>query len=181
MAEWIRGDRGERETTLGAHVSVIGSYYPLLWGLDSRFGSVEGSASLGVGSASHGESGLLFRLGGEKLWGQYPFAEAASLGGGNTEAGLRGQRYAGDASLYGSGELNLGLFRNRRVIPGEFGILALAETGRVFVSGEHSSLWHSAAGPGVWFSPLATRTRISLSYLQGKRRPGFSLRGVLGF
>ena len=28
------------------------------WGLDSRFGSVDGSASLGVGSASHGESGL---------------------------------------------------------------------------------------------------------------------------
>lgn len=179
------GVRDSRTLSRPAGVSrrfdAVWSYYPGIGGLTSGFGSVESALSYGVGAGPESRPKLLVHLGGKKMWGRYPFAESAFLGGGSSLLGLPEQRYAGDASAFGAAELNLPLFRIRRLVPGTGGVLALAQSGRVFLSGEDSSDWHSAAGPGVWFSPFRAANRLSVTLVGNQSRPGLVFRGAFGF
>jgi hypothetical protein len=57
------------------------------------------------------------RAGGRKLWGDFPFFEAATIGGLRTVSLMDTQRYAGDASLYGTSELLVPLTRFHFIVP----------------------------------------------------------------
>jgi len=50
---------------------------------------------------------LALRVAGKKVWGTYPFYEAAYIGGATTVRGFVEHRFAGDAALYGNAELRL--------------------------------------------------------------------------
>ena len=39
---------------------------------------------------------------------------------------------------------------------GRYGLMALGDVGRVFVAGESSSRWHTAAGGGIWLAVFAS-------------------------
>jgi hemolysin activation/secretion protein len=84
------------------------------------------------------------------VWGDYPFHEAAFLGGARTVRGFTQQRFAGDASLYGNLELRLALTRFFLVVPGKVGVFGLSDAGRVYLASAPSDRWHTAAGGGVW-------------------------------
>lgn len=130
---------------------AMGAYYPTAMDVRSAFGS----ASLSLGSAlvlplpTHPI--LNTRAGGKKLWGDFPFFEAATIGGLRTTRFLDTQRYAGDASLYGTTELLVPLTRFTFMIPAQAGIVGVADAGRVYVDGQSPGGWHSTTGEGIWF------------------------------
>ena len=142
--------------TSGLRLGLEGSYYPKAWDVDEAFGEAHGalSAHLRV---------LHLRVGGKKVWGRYPFHEAAFLGGPDTVRALRRQRYAGDAAVFGNAELRLPLFRFTVLLPLRFGVLGLADAGRVWLQGESSDKWHKGYGAGAWLSLLKPENTISIT------------------
>ena len=106
---------------------------------------------------------LALSVGGKKIFGTFPYTEAAYIGGISTLRGFRRNRFAGNASLYGQAELRLALGKTILILPGEYGIFGLADVGRVYVDGESSNKWHPAYGGGAFFSVLDLATVFSLS------------------
>jgi hypothetical protein len=93
-----------------------------------------------------------FFVGGRKLWGDFPFFQAAYLGGHRNAIGYTWNRFAGESSLYGSAQFRWSLAKIRSSFPGELGLTTAGDVGRVFVQGESSRVWHPSLGLGVFFA-----------------------------
>ena len=165
----------------GLLLEVGGSAFPPIWDVDSTFGEVHGEAATYLSVPAPLDPTLAVRVGGRKLWGRYPYFEAAFIGGTSTVRLGRVNRYAGDASAYGSTELRLSLTRVRVILPATFGIFGLADVGRVFLKGESSDTWHSAAGGGVWLSYLERAYTLSLAIAKSDERTGIYAQAGFGF
>ena len=160
----------------GVLLDVRGVGYPKMGDVERAFGAAEGEASAYV---RLGGPVLALRAGGKQTFGTYPFHEAAFLGGGSTLRGWTEQRFAGDASVYGNAELRVYLSEIFIVLPGEMGVFALADGGRVFLDGESSDAWHSAVGGGLWLAFLDRANTLSIAYARGRERGGVYVK--LGF
>ena len=86
-------------------------------------------------SPSWGNPTLAARIGGKKLWGEFPYYEAAFLGGAANLRGLPEERFAGDASFYGSVELRAFLTRLTFILPIDMGVFGLTDVGRTYFKG----------------------------------------------
>ncbi len=87
--------------------------------------------------------------------GDYEFFNANILGGRTNLRGFRMTRFYGDTYFYHNIDLRLKLFSFRSYIfPGQFGILAFHDTGRVWIDGESSNTWHTGKGFGIWITPI---------------------------
>jgi len=120
------------------------------------FGEAHATAStyLSVGGQEAPGATLALRVGGKKVWGTFPFHEAAFIGDAATVRLGRQNRFGGDAAAWGNAELRLRLAKIFFPLPGHFGLLGLADAGRVFLEGESSDDWHTAFGGGIWLSLL---------------------------
>jgi hypothetical protein len=157
-------------STSGIRAAADGSFYPALWSARESFGKVGGELAGQLVSHWPLRPALAVRIRGEKVFGLYPFHEAASIGGGERLRGLPRQRYVGDAALYGNVELRLTLWdRDDRVIP-SFGVFGLADCGRVFLEAESSSRWHTGVGGGLWFSVVERRYLVTLAAARSESR-----------
>jgi hypothetical protein len=149
------------------------AYFPEFMDVDrGDFGEVHGQAAAYL-SPPGGNPTLGLRAHGKKLWGTYPFAESAFLGGAGSLRGLREQRYAGDAAVLGSAELRLFLKRIIFLVPSDFGVMAVADAGRVFLDGESSDTWHRSYGGGIWFAPLNRGTTLHVTAVRSAQRTSF--------
>ena len=83
-------------------------------------------------SPSGGNPTLATRVGGQHVWGTFPYYEAALLGGVENVRGLREQRFAGRSSLYGSAEFRATIGRLFLLFPADFGVFGFGDLGRVF-------------------------------------------------
>ena len=92
--------------TGGYELSAGASYYPKAVDLEDAFAEAHGEVSAYL-SPSGGNPTLATRIGGKRVWGSFPYYEAAFLGGVDNVRGLREQRYAGDTSVYGNAELRV--------------------------------------------------------------------------
>ena len=165
----------------GLHVFAEGAFYPKAWDVRERFGSVTGEAMTYLRAPVALKPTLALRAGGKKLWGEFPFHEAAFIGGPDTVRGLRRQRYAGDGALFGNAELRLLLARPNILVPTDFGVFGLADAGRVYVSGERSDEWHTGVGGGVWFSFYRPANTFSLAVAKAEGRTRLYFQGGLSF
>jgi hemolysin activation/secretion protein len=95
-------------------------------------------------------------VGGQKIWGRYPWHESAFLGGSDTVRGYDRNRFAGDASAYANAQVMVNLFNLNLILPLRMGVLGLVDSGRVWVAGESSDKWHSSAGGGLFLRLLTT-------------------------
>ncbi len=105
---------------------------------------------------------LALRAAGERVWGDFPFYEAAYLGGSGNLRGFRLQRFAGDASAFGSAELRFFLARIFMLVPTDIGLFGLADAGRVWFDGESEGSWHKDFGGGLWLAPLRRDLTFSI-------------------
>ena len=110
---------------------------------------------------------LSARGGGRYAWGDYPFYEAAFLGGRETLRGLPEWRYAGDAMVFGGVEAMVPVGRLPLFLNWRMAAFAFMDAGRVFLDGEDSDRWHSAPGAGISLSGLLYNVRVS--YAQGPK------------
>jgi len=121
-----------------------------------------------VGSKSvfHENLVLVSRIGAATNVGEFRFFQANTLGDvgsflrsnrGFFDAGnFRGvprDRFSGRSVFYHNTELRSKLFEfNNYIIPGDFGVIALFDHGRVWAPGESSDIWHYAYGGGIWYN-----------------------------
>ena len=103
------------------------------------------------------------RAGADKVWGIAPFQDLPEVGGPTTVEGYYPGRFSGDAAVYAHAQLYLPVARLTLVAPGEVGVTALNDVGRVFLAGEHSSVWHDGFGGGLWSAYFDRRYLIALT------------------
>ena len=175
----------EVAATSGLHLRATGAVYPSWWDVEETFGQLYGDVSGFLTARGRFETTLAVRVGGQQNWGRYPFHEAAYVGGGGffggsqTVRGLRQNRYAGDASVYGNAEIRTRLGRMTLVLPAEVGLFVLADVGRVFLDGEDSDKWHPGYGGGLWLSFLNPNNTLSIAVAESEGRTALYIR--LGF
>jgi hypothetical protein len=172
-------------------VKARGLYWPKAWDVQEAFGSVEGSAAAYLTPGGDKVPTLALRAGGKKVFGNYPFFEAAYLGGGlgsyditagdQTVRGLQKHRYAGDSSLFGNADLRIYVSRFRIFLPGEWGVLGFADAGRVYLEGDTSDKWHTGYGGGLWVAWLDRANTLSVSYARSEGHTSISFRGGFAF
>ena len=168
--------------TRGLTLTVGGSYYPAIMDVEEQFGEAHAEASGFVAApALPLEPTLALRLGGKRVWGRFPFQEAAYIGDPSTVRLGRQNRFGGDASAYAGSELRLFLTKFYFLAPADFGILGLADVGRVFLEGEESDRWHAAGGGGIWASFLDRSYMVSLSLAKSSERTAVYFRIGSGF
>jgi Omp85 superfamily domain len=145
--------------TRGFYVRVDGDYYPITWANGGKpFGSIEGTAATYLSPPFAPQRlTLALRAGGRQVWGDYPYFEAAYLGGKRSLRGYYNDRWAGDRSVFGNAEVRLKLFDSRLIIPTEVGLLGLADAGRIWYQDDPAGAWHTNFGGGMWIS-LPDRT-----------------------
>jgi hypothetical protein len=179
----LRYDSRDRVTaaTRGVLLELGGKIYPAVWDVDSTFGEVHGLATTHLSLGAPLDPTLALRIGGRKLWGAFPYFESAFIGDVSTVRLGRVNRYAGDASAFGSAELRLALGRAEVVLPADFGVFGLADVGRVFLDGESSDEWHTAFGGGVWFAFLNRGHALSLAAASSEERTGIYVQAGFGF
>ena len=115
------------------------------------------------------------RGGGEKIFGKQPFFKSAFIGGIDNVRGFSRQRFSGKSSLYGQTELRVFLFPAKFLLQGKYGFHLLAESGRVFVEGGDSNLWHPAYGGGVWANFINRAFNIVFTIVQSNEKTGYYL------
>ena len=95
-----------------------------------------------------------FRIGGGLNLGDYEYFQSQFLSTHKNLRGYRRYRFAGDEILFTNLEYRnkIASFRGN-ILSGSWGWMLSADIGRVWYKGEHSTLWHKSAGPGVWLSP----------------------------
>jgi hypothetical protein len=174
----------------GGFAAVRGTWYPEAWDVESSFGQVNGNvnAYLPLGARAT----LALRGGGKKLFGTYPYMEAASLGQGglgagaleepeNTLRGYRARRFSGDSSAYGNADLRLRISSMNIIVPGVWGVTAFGDVGRVWYEGESSDKWHTGVGGGLWFCWLTNRVSASVGYSHSEEDDLFYVTGGFHF
>jgi hypothetical protein len=122
----------------------------------NSYARTDGSFSFYSKLDSKGNLIIADRIGGGITVGHPAFFQSPSLGGQGNLLGYRQFRFAGRHSLYNNFELRikLGDFVNY-LLPGQIGVLALYDIGRVWVPGEYSNAWHSGSGGGIYFAPAS--------------------------
>ena len=78
--------------------------------------------------------------------------------------GLRKNRFAGNDSAYASVGLLQRVGKLSLVIPGRWGIVVRGDTGRVWLDGEDSNVWHWSYGGGLWWAPWDLSTAVRVVY-----------------
>lgn len=154
----------------GGLMAVRGTVWPKVGDVESSYGQISGNAN-GYFSAGQWVT-LALRGGGKTVFGDYPYFDAASLGGGGLEGGaldepgftvrgFRARRFSGDSSVYGNADLRLRLGKLTLILPCHVGVFGLFDAGRVWYTGEDSNTWHTSYGGGIWLSFLNYRSTLS--------------------
>jgi hypothetical protein len=148
------------------------SFYPEMLDVESPYGEIHGEASTYLSPGS-GNPTLAMRVGAKRLFGTFPYFDAAFLGGSGSVRGLREQRFAGEAAVYGSAELRVFLTNFHFVFPMDLGALVLTDVGRVFQDDTPSGEWKTSLGVGIWLAPLNRDHTVQLSMARGGGRRAF--------
>jgi outer membrane translocation and assembly module TamA len=98
----------------------------------------------------------VIKLGGGRIFNDsLQFFQAMYLGQNNILRGFRKNRFAGHGLAYGSLELRVKLFDSKSYFfPGQVGLIAFDDVGRVWYKGERSQRWHNTYGAGLYFIPF---------------------------
>lgn len=151
----------------GVYATLDGAWYPVVEEGGAPFGTLTASVA-GYHTPNWWRAmTVATRLSGTATFGDTPYFEAAFVGGGRTVRGLPQGRYEGNQAVYANLDLRLRVSRIQFVLPWDFGVLGLADVGRVFVSGESSGIWHPSFGGGLWVALLDRSLAASLNVATG--------------
>ncbi|MDQ6770923.1 MAG: outer membrane protein assembly factor [Gemmatimonadota bacterium] len=149
-------------------LDVAGSGYPGMWDVAKPYESLDGWAAAFFTLPMPKKPVLAFRAGGKKLWGNFPYFDAAFLGGSETFRTEERQRYAGDAAVYGTTELRVPIAKFPFILPLDVGALGFVDAGRVYLKGASPGGWHTAAGAGFWVGYLNPGTNVNVLFTNNR-------------
>jgi hypothetical protein len=151
-----------RHPNQGTVLDLGASYFPGVWDVRTAFGEIDAAGGLYFKLPVPTHPSVALRAGGKKVFGDFPFQEAAFVGGSTTIRTLDPQRYAGDASIYGTAELRIPVLKVRILAPIDVGLLGTVDYGRVYFKGTSDGGWHNAYGGGFWvgFHDLTADIRV---------------------
>lgn len=166
--------------TRGMVATATAEFYPGMMDLEEGYGAAEAGFRFFKQLPVPTNPVLAIRAGGRKVWGRFPFYDAAFLGGQESLRGFAHQRFAGEASAFGGLELRvpvgtLPLY----AFPARLLVFGFGDAGRVFVDGEDSDLWHNAFGGGVSLSFVTPGNGVNVAVARSDERT--SLYVSLGF
>jgi hypothetical protein len=162
-------------------LDVTGAGYPAIWDVVNHYASVDGFAAAYFTLPVANKPVLAFRGGGKKLWGAFPYFDAAFLGGSESFRSEERQRWAGDASAYGTAELRVPIAKFPFILPLDVGALAFDDIGRVYVNGDSPGGWHNAAGGGLWFGYLNPGINFNILYSNHSTPTSGHIKTSIGF
>jgi hypothetical protein len=140
----------------GRGLRLVSSAYvaPAVLDVLKTYGGADGYVAAYAGS-THVQ--LDARVGGERVFGTYPWFDAAFIGGRN-DRGFHSHRFSGDTSLFGNVELRtyLGSPVFGSIFPVRFGLVAFVDSARVWLKGDASNTWHPSEGGGILLKPVGT-------------------------
>jgi hypothetical protein len=162
---WSEQDDALRPRLAG-RLELSGSLAPAWLDVAETYGGVALVASARAALGGRLRPVIALRAGARRVWGPYPYFEAAELGGRATLRGYPTGRFLGDGAVHGGAEGRLFLTEHVVLFPGDLGLLAVADVGRVFVDGETSRAWHGSWGGGVWAS-FVDAFEVDLTWARG--------------
>jgi hypothetical protein len=167
---------GQERPVTGIRFEGTSFVVPGAWDAPTTYGGVDGSL---VGYVGAERSHVALRVGGRKLWGEYPWFDAAYIGGPNNR-GYSSHRFAGDASLYGNASLQTWAATvDNRILPLRLGLVAFGDVGRVWLNGERSTAWHASVGGGLLLQPAGVPAVVNL--LAARSNEGLRVYFGLGY
>ena len=163
------GESADLPPGRGLRAVASASVIPAAWSVKETYGAVDAFLAGYVGS-EHAQ--LAARVGGQRLFGTYPWFDAAFIGGRN-DRGYHSHRFAGDASLYSNVELRtyFGRPHFESIFPVRLGLVAFVDAGRVWLEGENSRRWHPSAGGGLLLKPIGTGIVLRAAVAAGSEGP----------
>lgn len=151
----------------GFRVSAEAGAHPLVHGAGT-FGDIAGEAAAYIPLLGDGPH-LALRAGGERVFGDFPVLEAAFLGGRHTIRGTDTDRWAGDASVYGSAELRVPVDTVTLLTRTEVGVFAFGDAGRVWYDGGSPGGWQGGYGAGGWLAAFGRSVSLAVARGEGTR------------
>jgi Omp85 superfamily domain/Calcineurin-like phosphoesterase len=94
------------------------------------------------------------RTGGGFTAGKATFYQSIFLGGHNNLQGYHQYRFAGESMLYNNFETRIKLANLASyILPGQLGLVAFYDIGKVWQEGYDDHKWHQGVGGGLYFAP----------------------------
>jgi len=151
-------------------LDFTGSVYPGMWDAVETYEKISGVAAAYLTIPALTRPVIAMRAGGEKLIGDFPYFDAAFIGGSGSLRTEHRQRYAGDASLFGTTELRVPIVKFPLILPWDVGALGFVDAARVYVDGESPGGWHIGSGAGFWIGIISPETSLSVLYTNNPDR-----------
>jgi hypothetical protein len=108
---------------------------------------------------------LALRLGAERVFGEFPAFDAASIGGRHSLRGFRAGRFTGDAAVHGGAELRVPLDTVTLVVlRGEVGLFGFVDAGRVWHDARSPGPTHVGYGAGLWIAALGRAVSVAVAH-----------------
>lgn len=155
--------------------------FPAVWDVARPYGTFAAEAATYRPLVRAGFSTLALRIRAQQNVGTFPFQESAFLGGPSSLRGYVRERFAGDASLLGNAEWRVTAGRLPTLVPGEWGVFAHADAGRVWVDGVSDGPWHSSLGGGLWVSIIERAHTFRIGISRGREGTSFYLGAGMAF
>ena len=179
----------------GLRLDAHGAYRAGLTADSPAYGSLGGSAAAYLPLSFAPQFTVALRGGADHRFGDYPFYDAAVIGGATALRGFRRERFAGRTAAYGNAEARVKLFNlTTYVLPFEVGALGFADAGRVWYGSDDLQCpgggdaclpdvdgdvgLHVGYGGGLWIGAL---DRFLLNATVGQSDEGTLFTFGLGF
>jgi hypothetical protein len=143
---------GEDHPPFWGKINFAASAYPGMLDAQTAYEKIAGVVSAYFTAPVLTRPVLAVRGGGEKLFGNFPYFDAAFIGGSRSLRTEHRQRFAGDASLFGTTELRVPIANFPFVLPWDVGAIGFVDVARVYVDGESPGGWHQGTGAGFWIA-----------------------------
>lgn len=165
---------GEIDLTTGARTSVSGE------SIQHSYLGIKGALYLPFDVS--GKLVLATHFGADKIFGEYEFFHALTLGGPNRLRGYRTDRFAGEARFFQSTDLRIKLFSQKGSLPFQMGIYGSFDYGRVWYDEdpESADVWHTAYGGGLFIVPFGL-TAFRIGYMTADEDQQVTIGGALKF
>ncbi|MBL7698743.1 MAG: BamA/TamA family outer membrane protein [Chitinophagaceae bacterium] len=119
------------------------------------------------------------RVGGGFTIGKSAFYQSLFIGGHENLLGYRQYRFAGEHMIYNNFEVRMKIANfTGYIIPGQFGAVGFFDVGRVWIDDEHSDVWHSGVGGGLFFAPAQI---VVINVIAGYSKEGWLPYVTMGF